>query len=242
MKRLVLMLGILAVAKTSWALPVGGPGYALAQDDRQFAITGGLGYSYRPVEGENFAGEDRQDNQGSFRFLLRAQAAVLPWFTPGIYVGYGDRSRSITDFEGTLGPILGFGLRFDPLIQDGDNGIGIAVIPQFSYENSKGRGKVTRTDAVGFKSRSEESETATTWHSELTALVSRKEGRVGMYAGPKFDFDRTVYTTRSEVVEPQLAFGIVVGVDYDITPQIFFTAEMENFHQDALHGMVGGRF
>ncbi len=242
MKRLVLMLGMLAVAKTTWALPVGGPGYALAQDDRQFSITGGLGYSYRPVEGENFAGEDRQDYQSSFRFLLRAQAAVVPWFTPGLYIGYGDRSRSITDFEGALGPILGLGLRFDPLIQEGESGIGVAVIPQFSYENSKGQGKVTRRDPFGFKSISLESDTATTWHAELTALVSRKEGRLGFYAGPKFDYDRTVYTSRSEVVEPQLAFGVVVGVDYDITPQIFFTVEMENYHQDALHAMVGGRF
>jgi hypothetical protein len=242
MKRLVLLLGILAVAKPSFALPVGGPGFALDQDDRKFAVTGGLGYTYRPVEGENFAGEDRKDYQSSFRFLMRAEAAVLPWFTPGVYLGYGDRSRSLTAFEGTLGPIFGFAARLDPLIQKHDSGIGIAVIPQFSYENSVGRGKVTRRNRFGDKTVAEESETATTWHYETTALLSRKEGRVGLYAGPKFDYDRSVYTSRHETVTPILSFGVVVGVDYDITPQVFFSAEMDNFHQDALHVLVGGRF
>lgn len=223
------------------ALPVGAPGFALEQGRRTFAVSGGVGYNYRFMEGSAFKNEDKLDPQKSFRFLVRAEAAVLPWLTPMATIGLADRTRTLTEFDGTLGPLFGAGLRLDPLIQDGDDGIGIAVVTQFSYEKSVGSG-LSRYKRIETDDYYEQDQTAHVYHFEATALISRKEGRFGIYAGPKFDYDRTVYTKRSEVAEPILPVGVVVGVDYDITPEVFFTAEMENFHQDALYGLVGARF
>lgn len=223
------------------ALPVGAPGFALEQGRRTFAVSGGVGYNYRFMEGSAFKGEDKLDPQKSFRFLVRGELAVLPWLTPLLTVGLADRTRTLTEFDGTLGPLFGAGVRFDPLIQDGDDGIGLALVTQASYEKSIGSG-LSRYKDIFTEDYVEQDQTAHVYHFEATALISRKEGRFGIYAGPKFDYDRTVYTKRHEVAEPILPVGVVVGVDYDITPEVFFTAEMENFHQDALYGLVGARF
>lgn len=243
MKRLALLLTVLFAATPAFALPVGGPGHALDQEDKTFAISGGVGYNYRFVEGEEFRGQDKQDSQTSFRFLVRAEAAVLPWLTPMITAGMADRTRDLTNFEGTLGPLVGAGLRIDPLIQRSDSGVGISIVTQASYEKSTGNGSSLDLDPDEVDERFvEQSQTSDTWHVEASVLLTRKDGRVSLYGGPKFDWDRTVYTKRSENTYPILPIGIVIGVDYDITPEIFFTAEMENFHQDAIYGMVGGRF
>jgi hypothetical protein len=246
MKRLVVFLSALFAAVPAYALPVGGPGHALDHEDKTFAITGGVGYNYRFVEGESFKGQDKQDDQTSFRFLVRGEVAVLPWITPMVTVGLADRTRDLTEFDGTLGPLVGLGLRIDPLIQRGDSGIGLGIVTQASYEKSTGNGLSTTpvdpfVDPENF-TYAEQSQTADTWHAEVSLLLSRKDGRITLYGGPKLDWDRTIYTKRSEEVEPILPIGVVIGVDYDITPEVFFSAEMENFHQDAIYGMVGARF
>lgn len=244
MKRLALPFAALLaglIPSTASALPVGAPGFALEQGRRTFAVSGGVGYTYRFVEGSAFKGQDKLDAQKSFRFLVRGEAAVLPWLTPMVTVGLADRSRTLTEFDGTMGPLLGAGVRFDPLIQEGDDGIGLAIVSQFSYEKSAGSG-LSRYKDFFTDEYKEQDQRADVWHVEVSAIVSRKEGRFGIYAGPKFDYDRTVFTKRHEITEPILPIGVVVGVDYDITPEVFFTAEMENFHQDALYGLVGARF
>ena len=157
-------------------------------------------------------------------------------------LGYGDRSRSLTKFDGAMGPLVGAGARIEPLQQHRDRGITVTLFPQVSYAKSAGRGLVNRRDWKGDIYSTQDADTATTWQFETSLLVSRKDGRVTIYAGPKFDWESTHYSTRNETVDPVLPIGVVVGLDYDVTPEVFFMAEMENFHQDAIHLMVGGRF
>jgi hypothetical protein len=225
------------------ALPVGGPGFALAQEDKTFAVTGGVGYSYRLVEGDAYKGQNKIDTQTSLKLLVRAEAAVLPWFTPMLTVGMADRTRYLGKFDGTLGPLVGAGVRFDPVIPERDGGVGFAVLAQGSWEQSSGTGNSLDVDPdPDVESFVDQTQRADTWHVELAPIIAFKQARVGLYAGPKLDYERTVYTKRSEDVTPRLPVGVVIGVDYDITPEVFFTAEMENFHQDAIYGLVGGRF
>ncbi len=245
MKRFLLTLLSVFIAAPAWALPAGAPGFALHNREQDFSITGGLGYAHRQVRGAHFA-DTAYDTQSTIRFVVRGQYAVQPWLTPMLTVGMGDRSRKLTDFSGELGVIAGAGLRIDPVIQRRNTGFGVAVVVQGSYERSSGTGRYRIFDEDDNRFREsgvlKQADLAQTWHLDATLLFSRKEGRVSFYGGPRFDYDWTYYDTRDELVRPYNPFGIVIGIDYDVTPEVFFSAEMENFHQDSLYILVGGRF
>lgn len=241
MKRLLIVVGLVFLASPALASPVGAPGFSLYHKDQDFSVSGGAGYTHRQVRSDSFD-EDKYDTQSSFRTLVRAQYAVLPWVTPMATLGLADRRRRLTDFSGELGILAGGGVRLDPIIQRHATGFGVSVILQGSYERSPGRGTVPVVTDDVVTEEEDQREHSTTWHGEATVLVSRKEGRISFYGGPKFDYDLTRYSERGEYVRPFNPFGIVIGVDYDVTPEVFFTAEMENFHKDSIYLLVGGRF
>ena len=243
MKLLLIVVGMILLAAPAAASPVGAPGFSLYHKEQDFSVSGGAGYTHRRVRSDTFD-DNQYDTQGSFRTLVRAQYAVLPWLTPMGTVGLADRRRRLTEFSGELGLLAGVGLRVDPIIQRQATGFGVALLLQGSYERSPGRGHTRVPSALGCMRESDErmADAATTWHGEATLLISRKEGRISFYGGPKVDYDLTRYEEREEWVRPQNPFGIVIGVDYDVTPEVFFTAEMENFHKDSIYLLVGGRF
>ena len=252
-----------ALPSAAWALPVGSPGAALESTRQDMSVTGSIGFTSRRVHGDDFA-RDRYDTQSSFRFLVRGQYSFMPWFSPSITLGLNNRYRRLTDFSSELGPVLGLGFRIDPIIQRGDSGFGIALVPQLSYESSQGHGHYRVRNGQGLFEESPDVDgvpetlryRSRTFHAELSLLFSRKEGRISFYGGPKLDWDHTRYArpicdaaqgiqecdTRTETVRPVHPLGVVVGLDYDVTPQIFFSAEMENFHSSAIYALVGGRF
>jgi hypothetical protein len=261
MKVFKLSLSIIALALmapgNAWALPVGAPGFSLHHTKQEFSVMGGVGYTRRVVDGE-FFDEDLYDTQGSFRFLVRAQYAVMPWLAPSLTLGLGDRTRRLTRFSSELGPLVGLGVRIDPLIQRDTVGLGMAIVIQSSYERSPGQGTYRSPESLAPDAESAERRTsvASVFHGEATLLFSRKDGRLALYGGPKLDYDATSFSerkvfrnndgviveSRAETTSPQLPIGLVVGIDYDVTPQVFFTFEMENFHQDSAYLLVGGRW
>ncbi len=246
---------LLAASTAAHALPVGGPGASLYTTDHRFSIMGGAGYVSRQVRGDDFS-PNLYDEENSVRLLARAQYSVLPWLSPMFTLGLGDRSRDLIDFDGGLGVMLGLGLRIDPLIQRESVGFGVGVVLQSSYERSSGNGRFQTGSPVNLitESSTRHEMTAQTWHNELSVLFSRKDGRVTFYGGPKLDWNWTYYNRRAdaqgealgadttETTRPADWIGIVLGADYDVTPQVFFTLEMENFHQDSIYLLVGGRY
>lgn len=235
-----------ALAPSVYALPVGGPAAPLRP--QQFSGQAGVGYTHRQVAGDHF-GRDKFDSQSSFRFLLRGEYAVTRWFTPIVTLGLNDRSRRLTDFEGRLGALFGVGARFD-IVQDVPSEFSLSLIGQVSYENSEGTGRYRIKDSITgefseSKANDERADSARVWHSEATLLFAKRSGFITFYGGPKLDYDWTYYRTRKEEVRPFYPFGLAIGVDYQVTdrsPDVFFTLEMENFSQDAIYAMVGGRF
>lgn len=59
------------------------------------------------------------------------------------------------------------------------------------------------------------------------------------YAGIKFSETDVKNTESNEEWEGKFKFGIVIGIQYFVNPNVFFSAEMHNFDQDSIYGSVG---
>jgi hypothetical protein len=70
---------------------------------------------------------------------------------------------------------------------------------------------------------------------QFALLISHKDDNWNIYAGPK-------YAQLQNGAHADQKVGIVIGMDYSVTPMVFFTAEMHNFTDDALYMGVGYRF
>lgn len=70
---------------------------------------------------------------------------------------------------------------------------------------------------------------------QFSGILSHQENNWNIYAGPK-------YAQLQNGAHADQKVGIVIGMDYSVTPMVFFTAEMHNFTDDALYMGVGYRF
>jgi len=59
------------------------------------------------------------------------------------------------------------------------------------------------------------------------------------YGGVKFSETSVTNTTTDDSWQGKLKFGILIGIEYFVNPNVFFSAEMHNFDQDAIYGSVG---
>lgn len=74
---------------------------------------------------------------------------------------------------------------------------------------------------------------------QFGATYIYRSNNVIPYAGVKFSDTDVKNTDTDEEWQGKWKFGIVIGIQYFVNPNVFFSAEMHNFDQDAVYGSVG---
>lgn len=74
---------------------------------------------------------------------------------------------------------------------------------------------------------------------QFGATYIYRNNNVIPYAEIKFSETSVKNTDNDDEWEGKLKFGIVIGIQYFVNPNVFFSAEMHNFDQDAIYGGVG---
>ncbi|RMF18266.1 MAG: hypothetical protein D6761_03015 [Candidatus Dadabacteria bacterium] len=225
----------LALPAPAWCVVFGSPGAPTPA----FSLRGsvGLGYSVRPLNGRNNSGDPLRDELKRFMVLGKLSILPLDWLEIGALIGGADAKRNLTDFQGSLGINGGGYLTFHPLLED-DFGINISL--GGGMQASRNDGDVPDPAGAAGVRRSTTlkekqyfahitlSKTFKVWNFYGGATWNLSDVRHGLAATPTLGD-----------VEGRSQFGMFVGVDYYVTPLIYFSLEGQNFHEDALFASIG---
>lgn len=244
-RALTLSAGLAALAATlaptpAVAVAVGLPGAPTPS----FSLRGniGLGYSYRQLDGKNAAGDPLLDSVK--RFLIVGKVSMLPleWLEIGGTILGADGKRTLTNYKGELGIGGGGFVNFHPLRQEDFDinltlGGGVEVI--------RNHGTAPSTDATQYAAGQRIRADLKERDYFAYALVSRSMKTWNFYGGLLWNL-ADVRQQHVLIGNPKLAkvngrsqFGMVVGVDYFITPLVYFGLEGQNFNQDQILGSIG---
>lgn len=220
------------------ALPVGVGGAPTPAFSLRMAA--GLGYAQREL-----------DNSREFRDSLR-RLSVLGRLSAMVHdrveiIGFfhgADGDRHLADFQGRMGMGGGGGVRLWGLLQEqGGVNLGLGAV----YGFTENRGTTGDDDRRNRGGRHDD------WLKEhqlqIDLLLSRRVQNWTVYGGAMFDriWLRQAYPSAADEAlygplgkaKGELPVGIVVGIDYFVTPLIYFSLEGQNFHEDALYGTIG---
>ena len=158
--------------------------------------------------------EESRSSLYSFRFFLRPTFKIYNRIAFYGNIGAADFHQGGAD--GALGLLTGGGAKV--FIVNDNPYLNLYLDGQFSTFSSDDNGSGGRFFAYQF-----------------SGVISHQAVNWIIYAGPK-------YSQLQNGAEADQKVGIVIGLDYSITPMVFFTAEMHNFSDDALYVGVGYRF
>jgi hypothetical protein len=175
----------------------------------------GLSVSIEPVFG--LTKRDMSGDEGSLtslRFFLRPTFKIYD--RVAFYGNIGAADYHHGDADGTLGLLAGGGAK-------------VFFIAHNQYINLYADGQfltfASKYDGAGHRF----------FAYQFALLISHKDDNWNIYAGPK-------YAQLQNGAHANDKVGIVIGMDYSVTPMVYFTAEMHNFSDDALYVGVGYRF
>ncbi len=201
---------------------MGVPGFIAAQGD--WVV--GAGFGWRSTVLLDKPSNGRYDAIQGFEMLGKVGYQATSWFMPQLLVGATTLTRDLTGFSSFLRPDVGLMFRFVPLHKE--KGFSFAIDSGGLYASLKGTNNVSsnvkahKVDAVG------------------GVTFSYCMDRACAFAGGRY----TMLWLREDGSKNLLKHmgGVYGGVDYYVTPNIFFSAEAQNFDGDALYVGVGGRF
>lgn len=176
-----------------------------------------LQVSLEPVFGlseRDMEGDGDKSSLTSLRFFFRPTFKIYNRLA--FYVDIGAADYHQNDEDGALGLLTGGGTKI--FIFNSNQYINLYLDGQFLTFSSNYGGEGRRFFAYQF-----------------SGILSHQEDNWEVYAGPK-------YAQLRNGTEAEQKVGIVIGLDYSVTPLVFFTAEMHNFTDDALYLGVGYRF
>ena len=232
-------IGMLFLSTSAQAVTFGHPGSPTPSFSMRSSV--GLGYSYRQLDGENAAKAPLRD--GVRRFLIVGKISMLPadWIELGGTLMGADAKRTLTGFQGQLGVGGGGYLAFHPLRQEE---FGINLTLGAGANVIRNHGSAPNTDPTAAPDTRVNAKLKEREYFGYS-LVSHNMKNWSVYGGFVWNL-ADIHQNRPPAGEPQLAnvkgrsqFGMVVGVDYFITPLVYFSLEGQNFNQDAITGAIG---
>jgi len=185
----------------------------------------GIGYVNRELESQN----GMADRISSLQLYFSGGIGITDYLDLVVFAGFADARKKLGNFKGTMSPIYGGGIRFSPILQDPSI---VSVILEVDG---------TYFEQEGINS----SNPATLYWGEIEGKVGIShdfENYWSLFGGVKYSYEMIKLSSESDRVKSAIPVGIYIGVDYFVTPYVFFEIEMHNFDQDALFMSVGGKF
>lgn len=210
------------LAPAARAFQMGMPGMVGQDGDVVLSASTGIQYNLildAPVK-------HQYDSIFQYNVLGKIGYAPVKWFEPVAMVGGATYKHKRSDFVGKFAPMFGLQLRFAPV--NNDKGFFFAIDPGMMYQPIRGSIgstadlKAHKVDFAG------------------GATFGYNADRVSFFAGGRY-----TYLFVKEQTQPKLknhSGGIYGGVDYFVTPNVYFGLEAQNFDSQAIFAGVGGRF
>jgi hypothetical protein len=211
----------LMAAGPTWAAHTGG--LASPVGPGRLAISAALAYTQEDVE------DGKNDEVSSRRILFRAEYGLTDGLDLHGTIGLSDAEFDDEDFEGTLGPSFGAGIRYG-LLSFPESALKLVADLQWDYFRSEDGSKDVNQQAV---------QLSTYLVKEIGAA-----GRVGYfytYGGVRvsysqYDGDGIEDFTGEDFI------GVFGGADYFVNPNVYFFGEAHLFDETGIYFGVGYRF
>ena len=199
--------------------------------------------AYQVVDLANDAGY--RDDLRRFAVLGRVSAMVHDRVEIGGFLVGADAERSLTGFAGNLAWGGGGDLRLYGLLQE-DYGINLALAGGYGY--LRNRGTIPDPNADGARI-----ETSITTHEYYGGIVVSRTARIwNLYGGVLWYGAQVRQPTAYNVhtgpgnddgiyqrAAAAVPLGIFAGIDYFVTPLVYFSFEAQNFHDDLIAAAIG---
>ncbi len=203
-----------------------------------FSMRASVGLGYSSLALDNRASE--RDDLQRLQIVSRLSLIPVDWLEFGGTLMAADARRSRTKFRGNMGVGGGVDLRFYPILQERFE-INVAIGGGALFIRNEG-------DTPGTISprgtRVDDSLRTRQYHAEL--ILSRAFDTWNLYGGVIWNRNKVLQDFIPSDLDPGLddvqevfPAGLVVGVDYFITPLVFFSIEGQNFHEDTITGTIG---
>lgn len=200
----------------------------------------GLGYGHRELDNDRAYRDSlrRLSILGRISLQVHDRVELL-----GVFLG-ADGDRKLADFLGRMGMGGGGGARGWLLLQE-QAGVNLGISAQYGYTENRG----TTGDDDRRNPTSRHDDWLMEHQLQIDLLLSRRVQNWDIYGGAVFDriwlrqvrpstADEDLYGPLGKA-KGEMPVGIVVGIDYFVTPLVFFNLEGQNFHEDALYGSIG---
>jgi hypothetical protein len=232
------MLLALGMPGAAAALPVG----LGSSPTPAFSLRLGVGLGYGLRELDN--GREYRDSLRRLTVLGRVSAMVHDRVEVIGFFHGADGDRHLADFQGRMGMGGGGGARVWALLQE-QAGVNLGLGAVYGYTENRG--------TTGDDDRRNRTGRHDDWLKEhqlqVDLVLSRRVQNWTVYGGALFDrvwlkqtypsaIDEALYGPLGKA-KGELPVGIVVGIDYFVTPLVFFSLEGQNFHEDALYASIG---
>ncbi|GEM_PF-4571255 len=219
LRNTVISFIFVVTAVNLFATESGIPGLPLG--NMEFSAGSGFGYIYRPLQNpDNYV-----DAISSFQMILKGGMGITDYINIFIFGGLNDARKKIGNFRGVLSPFYGLSLRLIPLNEN-------FTFINLAFEVAAEYSKISGSEANLYWTKIDAKLSVSKLFSEI----------FGFYGGVKYSYHFIKLSSLSERSRSVTPWGIFIGMDYFVTPYIFFEAEMHNFDQDALFLMVGSKF
>ena len=232
---------VAALIISSWLFPVtasaelfGHPGAPTPAFSMR--ASAGLGYTDRDLDNNLTL----RDDVRRIKILGRVSFMLLDWLEFGGTLIAADARRSLTKFSGDMGVGGGTYVRFYPMLQE-KFGLNIAIGGGFNMLRNTGD---SPTDISTPGARASDLLRQREYHGEL--ILSRSFKIWNLYGGITYNHVEILQDNIPAGRDPALAnvngsvpVGLVVGVDYYVTPLVYFSIEGQNFHEDTISAGIG---
>lgn len=198
-------------------------------------MSAGFGYTARALDNSAAL----RDRLRRFSFYGRLSLMATDWLELIGIVGGADGRRSLTDFSGNLGIGGGGSVRFYLMRQE-DFEINVGLGGGAEVWKNKGNSPDPAGGNILISDQLKERQ----FHGQL--VLSRAFQTWNLYGGFVYNYAQVrqrglgnapAGTARNE--EALTPYGLVVGVDYFVTPLVYFNLEGQNFHEDSIFASVG---
>ncbi|MDP8254380.1 MAG: hypothetical protein P9M14_01390 [Candidatus Alcyoniella australis] len=218
---LVAFIVVLGFTSTAWATTIGGLGYNVGTLNISADV--GVGIFQRDIY---FLKDDSMRNEETTS-RLAAKISFGPWRIIDFYAlgGAGDLSITGTTFRAALGPYYGGGLR-------------LQVFPW-----NEGEFRVALDGNVTGMHVEDEGVRGDWWEYQAALIISKTWQNFTPFGGVKYSDSGVHFKPGgSNNVRSDQNVGVFLGVDYFITPFVFFNGEIHVFAETAAFVGVGYRY
>lgn len=209
-----------------------------------FSMRMSTGFGYISRELDNT--QQYRDRLGRLAIVGRASIMVHDHVEVIAGLHGMDASRRLSDFEGRIGLGGGGGARGWLTLQD-RFGLNTGIGAVYYYTENRGTSPDPTIERNRPRGRQDD------WLKEhqikVDLTLSRSFQNWNFYGGALYNWVRIRQAYPAPDFEDRfgplrragtdMPFGIFVGVDYFITPLVFFSMEGQNFHEDSLYASIG---